>query len=1423
MKQHHPIHRQDDDHACDHPALPLHGWRKALHSGRAACVFAAFHSGRGLRKTLRICLKTLFVCYFLFAALFLVLRYVVLPNLENYKSEIEQFASAKMGRVLSIQSLEANWQGFNPQIALKGIVIRDQQSQAVLTLPEVNTTLSWWSLAVLDLRFAEVEIIAPQLNIRRNSNGVIEVAGFSLQLDGKGDGGEAGLNWLLAQHQIKVVRGQVNWDDQLRANPPLSLTAVNFVLNNHWREHQFAMQATPPVNMAAPVDVRGQFQQAVFATKKSDLSSWSGELYSDLKQADLPVIHQYFPFPFKLDKGLGSVRSWIKLKQGRLADFTADVHLQDVIGKFRKDLPLLDMAQVSGRIIASEQIKSNYKYLSWLPGQAGHSLALVNFSMKTRDGLVLPATTLKETFTPGENGQCEKVELYTQSLDLHSLANFAEHLPIPADQRRLLIDVAPKGVLKDFTARWQGSFPDISSYSIKGQFSNLEMQALKAQLARPKTGKLPAKAAVPAIPGFDNLSGYIDANDKGGTFTLDSTDLLLQLPSYFVDPLMPFKRLKMQARWQFQQNDQLQLQIQQMEFEQDGAIGNLSGKHSLSMRQADLGEVDLNGHLQGFDIKTINRYIPAQTPEHLRDWLSHALLDGEANDVVFRLKGALAHFPFQQKDPESGKQGEFFVKGNLRNGKLNFLPNVFAKDGVAPFWPVIDSIKGSFIFERGRMEIRADTAATNNVPLNKVKVIIPDLLEHNAVLQIDGNASGNLQTMLNYLKASPVDDWLANFLHDTTATGNGLLNLKLNLPLNSIIDSKVNGLLQLNNAETILQTDLPLISMLNGKIEFNEHGLNLNNLKANLLGGAVQANGGSQKDGSIKIKLEGLATAEGIQKHLANLEVSNLFDSLKGETKYTTQIYAKKRQTEVVVESDLQGLAWNLPAPLTKTANELAPMRFEILPDASADQNEIREQLKLSVGNRFNAHYQRKKTLEKNARWNVVRAAVAVNSPAILPDSGLNLHVQTKSLNVDEWRRVLDAQVKNHMSPTTEKTNLLEPKSPVDFAQYVEPTSLSVITDEIYLFGKKMDNIVLGASNQGGLWQSNLDSTQASGFISWNGFGKPQSPGQITARLSRLMIPKSAAGDVGDLLEAKNTTKQIPSLDIQVDNFELFNKKLGHLTLNASNTLAAQGREWNIDKLVLKNDDAELSATGQWAARGTDSQTKLQYVLDIANSGKLLDRFDFTDVLRGGKGKLEGDLQWTGLPFDLDIPSLSGQLQLKLAAGQFLKVDPGAAKLLGVLSMQSLPRRFTLDFRDVFSDGFAFDSIVGTAKISHGIATTDNLKMSSVNAAVLMEGHADIAKESQDLHVAVIPDFNAGAASVVYGLAVNPVIGLGTFLAQLFFRDPLKRAFTYEYQITGPWMNPIVTKIENKERQQILEKQKAEQKVEQNKAKAEVK
>lgn len=1352
-----------------------------------------FSLGTASGRALRLFLKLALAAYFLFCILFLILRFAILPNVDRYKPEIEQIASRAIGRPLSVSTIKATWQGLNPRLELGNLVIRDRHGQNSLVLPDVSATLSWWSVVLADIRFANIEILRPSLDIERDADGKIFVAGIFIDTKKPGDG--KGLDWVFKQHEIVIRDGVLRWTDHSRNAPALTLSAVNFILKNRWQQHQFGLKASPPPHLAAPIDIRGNFQHPVFARKISDISNWTGELFADLRQTDLSVLKTYVEYPADLQRGTGAVRSWIRLEKGRIADFTADVKLNDVLGRFAKNLPALDLTQVSGRLMASEKAALGKKYLPSLFGQTGHSISLVDFSMQTREGVSLPSTTIRESFIPGEKGQPEKVELYAKQLDLHTLANFAEHLPLPPDQRQMLVDFAPKGQLREFTAKWQGVYPDISTYTLKGQFSKLSMRPQAAQLARPKMGNRPAKAAFPAIPGFENLSGLVDAGNKGGSFSLDSSDLVLQLPSYFVDPFMPFNRLKMQARWQFEQKDKLTFNVEKMEFQQEGMSGSFSGQHIMPMRtdqSEEKGELDIRGKLSGFDVAQITRYIPANAPENLRHWLSTALIAGRADDVQVRVKGDLAQFPFSSTDGKPAPKGEFFIKGNISGGKLDFAPGYFSEDGKSPLWPSIENIKGSIIFDRARMEIKGDSATSVSSELSKVKVVIPDLLSHNAILNIEGNVNGTLQGMLNYVKASPVDGWLGYFLQETRASANAHLGLKMQLPLNHLPESKVQGVLQLANNDVVLQAGIPLISGAIGRLDFNEKGLNLNGLKGTLLGGAVSANGGTQKDGSIRIKLDGNATGDGMRKLFSGTSLEKLSEKISGASHYTAQVNVKKRQPELIIESSLQGLALDFPAPLHKIANEAMPLHFEMSPLLSNEQSILRDEIKLAFGKTISVRYSRQKSQDRNAIWRVNRGGIGVNMPAPEPESGVHANVNFVSLNVDEWRRLIGTS-------ETLNQDAQHAAASLDLAAYMEPDHLSVQTAELVILGKRLDNVVLGASHQKGLWQANLDSSQASGYLRWSESSNGQGLGNVSARLSRLMIPQSAAADVSDLLEGKSSATQIPGLDIVAENFELFGKKFGHIELLASNLPVANGREWRINKIFLKNEDAELKASGKWSSRSGEGVSNLNYVLEIANAGKLLDRLGFANILRAGKGKLEGEIRWNGPPFAMDIPSMGGVMQLELNAGQFLKVDPGAAKLLGVLSLQSLARRLTLDFRDVFSEGFAFDSIHGSAQILQGVAKTDNLKMRSLNATVLMDGSADIAKETQDLHVAVIPEINAGTASVVYALAVNPVIGLGTFLAQLFLREPLARAFTYEYQITGPWTAPHVLKIENKE------------------------
>jgi uncharacterized protein YhdP len=205
-------------------------------------------------------------------------------------------------------------------------------------------------------------------------------------------------------------------------------------------------------------------------------------------------------------------------------------------------------------------------------------------------------------------------------------------------------------------------------------------------------------------------------------------------------------------------------------------------------------------------------------------------------------------------------------------------------------------------------------------------------------------------------------------------------------------------------------------------------------------------------------------------------------------------------------------------------------------------------------------------------------------------------------------------------------------------------------------------------------------------------------------------------------------------------------------------------------------------------------RTSMKFRLEIADAGGLLARMGMKDILRRGHGAMDGTVSWIGSPLALDYPTLGGSFNVQVESGQFLKADPGLAKLLGVLSLQSLPRRLVLDFRDVFSEGFAFDFVRGDIAIEHGIAATNNLQMKGINAAVLMEGKADIAHETQDLKVVVVPEINAGTVSLV-ATVINPAVGLGSFLAQVFLRQPLMRAATQEFHVDGTWTDPRMTRV----------------------------
>lgn len=1384
-----------EHHHSEHPYAAR--WRLLRRLYRHVNTFSHHLAG--------LCLKLIGLGYLLFCILFLVLRYALLPNIGSYKGEIEHFLTASVGRPVSIAQLSGSWQGLRPSIQLRQLTVLDAHGHNALVLPDVNVTVSWLSLFFGQARFYDLEINRPELDLQRSVDGKIYVAGWWIDPRQKGDA--QGLDWLLSQRQININNGVVHWIDEQRAAPPLTLSNVNFVLQNHWQAHTLSLTATPPAELSGPLDIRANFSHPTFAQQKLDYTRWTGLLYADFAKTDLAAWKRYVDYPFPVEQGNGAVRAWLTFDQARIVDFTADLKLANVKALLRKDLPNLDLVQVAGRISIQEIARQGFLPMLH-PGSkesllaTGHQIALTKLSFESRDGLRLPPTTLTEKYIPASKTQAEQLEVAAQFVDLNVLTNLVEHFPMPGQYIDLLKNFAPTGQLTDLSVKLQGQYPKLAHYQIKGNFSNLGL------LPQPALAAAGNQSAMPAIPGFSNLTGSLDVNERQGDVQLASKNLILHLPDIMTEPDLHFDQLALHANWDLAPGRQLRSNLVSLDLVQDQMRAHFSGSHVLplnapqnSAQHQAPGVLDLTGNVNRVELQKVAHYLPLGMQPDLYKWLSSGLEQGHVDDVTIRIKGDLAEFPFAKKgllDPDL-----FYIAGKIEDARLNYLPGVLHKDSTSPYWPVLSKIHGRIVFDRESLQIEADSAETAGVPVTKVKAVVPDLYGSEVMLNIDGQASAPAQDLLHYVSISPVLEWISNFTQDTHASGLAHLKLRLELPLFHIIDAKVLADLQLLGNDVNLIPDLPVLTQVSGHLAINERGLTLNGIHGSFLGGPVVVTGGSQKDNVIRIRADGQLFMDGVRKEYSRPELLPLLARGQGALPYTALIQVKNKRTEIWADSTLQGVAMQLPAPLTKAAKDPLPMHFEMTamaaPNgpagvATAGMPE-RDELKLSLGKVLNARYVRQRNAD-NEVSHLVSGGIGINTPAPQPDSGVSASLNLISLNVDELQALMPASDVPQSGASAADSG----HGGTALAPYVHIDKIAVHADAVTVMGKKLDQVVFGATRHNDDWQANIGSKQISGRVNWS--NTEQGLGLISARLSSLVIPVGAASDMADLLQNKTVTTSIPALDIEADNLELFGKKLGRLELQAKNSKLAQtagDNEWHIDKLVLTNADAVLTAKGKWAGgqgtAGTAQLTALNYQLDLTDAGKLLERFGYAQAVAGGKGRLSGDISWAGSPYALDVASLAGKVRLDLQSGQFLKVDPGAAKLLAVLNMQALPRRLLLDFRDVFSEGFAFDGITGDAQIEKGEAKSDNLKMRGVAATVLLSGTADIEHETQDLHVVVVPEVNAGAASVVYALAVNPVIGVGTFLAQLFLREPLMKAFTFEYQITGPWKEPNVVKL----------------------------
>lgn len=891
--------------------------------------------------------------------LLLSLRYWLLPDIEQYRETIARAISQASGQHFTIGKISANWDGLRPHMVMRGIQVRNRAGDTMLLLHRLEGTVSWRSILDGNLHFREIEIDQPDLVVRRDSAGVIHVAGFALDKE-LTEADNAFSDWLLNQRRVIIKNASILWQDDYRKAPELELL-VNLRLENRGDRHRFGLHAVPPAELAANLELRGDLLGATLDAP----DGWRGRLFTQIDRADIAAWRAWLPFPeeLRLNRGIGALRMWANVEGLEMKKLTADMRLRHVRTQLAPDLPELSLARLRGR--AGWEKTGN-------EASPGFKLFARSLSAVLLDKRETEAVNFSLQILPAQVGKPPRGTLSIDSLNLKILSELAAYLPLGPALHRKLDMLSPHGELHYMRANWVDDLSVPSSFSVKAKFSNLGFRRSEN------------------LPAFDSITGNIDATNRAGSLNLTSHNVVLELHDVFHAPLK-LDVLTGQASWSTLRSDgSIALKFSNIAFSNAHAAGMAYGNY-WSARDGP-GVIDLTAHLTRADAGYVKEYIPDTATAYIPRWLADSMVEGQFSDIRLHLRGDLAEFPFVQN---SG-----IFKLNARVAGLT-LENI-------PAWPPIENITGNLKFHGSRAEFdisQADILGTN---LTRASLHIADLSDHNSTLNSEIEATGPTRQFVKFAAQTiqtTARDGFGSLVDQIPISGNGKLALTFHMPRQPTAPVKLTGSYEFVENHFDLGPRIPALQKVNGVMSFTESGLKVQNMTARLLGGPVVINSVNTTDGSVRLSVLGkidLDNSDVVAAEGLGHRPHPWLQYLRGATDWRGAIQLNSKWVDISVESTLRGIASDLPEPFFKAAADAAPIRFE-RKAMSSDS----DRLTVSYGNAVTAKINR--TRDSSGNYHAVTGEVTfgVKSRAAAGKGGISLNGSLPSLNLDRWRSLL--------------------------------------------------------------------------------------------------------------------------------------------------------------------------------------------------------------------------------------------------------------------------------------------------------------------------------------------------------------------------------------------------------------------------------
>jgi len=854
------------------------------------------------------------------------------------------------------------------------------------------------------------------------------------------------------------------------------------------------------------------------------------------------------------------------------------------------------------------------------------------------------------------------------------------------------------------------------------------------------------------IPGITGLSGSFALNNQQGSLQVDSNKIILDTAGLFRKPI---NLLKFTGSMQWQREDASWI-VEAADFNLINEDLSLRATMSLVIPDKGSAQIDLLAYFKDVDGSKISEYLPVKLldPETTA-WLDKSIIQGTSPQGNLILRGPLDKFPFDNGE------GKFETRFDVINATLDYEPG----------WPIISEMQGEIIFSGRSLNIIGDSGRILNANIHEVTAYVEDIDLDNPLLELKGHVDASTSDVIKYVVESNLAEGYSKELKELDSSGKASLKLDIKIPM-ATGDGTVIGQATLKNAAVGIKGNDIRLESISGNVAISNKGLQADALRGRLFNTPVKIQLSNNKDATtaFSLKVQGQFDLNQLVKDKFRKDIPIISE---GSTEWLASLSFQNAKGDVrpvvlEVESELKGVRVNLPEPFAKDADALVAVKFGI---ASKSSNGL--QLDIDYGDEISAIVALSK---QSNEFEYAGASIAFGDALPLPPSSKRISIvgQLDVFSLDDWL--------NYGSRFSSADTKEEPSESMAWLEGID-----VKIDTLKAMGSTYFVKKLNVTRDKQRWKAVVDADRIKGDV-FIPFDVSSSPVQVNLEFLKL-------GHIeGDVSDTNMDPRELPAVALSIDQLVYDGVELGSLNMSVLKTKDGL----NMDKFALISPDLRFTANGTWQVENNEQITRFNSKLKSERFSSLLTDLGYSVGFEAGKSRNRARLEWKGSPFQFAVEKINGTMKITIYKGQLLDISPGAGRIFGLLSLQALPRRLTLDFSDLFKKGFSFDEIKGNFQLDQGNAYTTDLFLDGPAARLDVSGRTGLASRDYDQLVTVTPDVTGGLP-LAGALVGGPIAGGVMFALDKLFRPAIDDITRYQYTVRGSWDDPEVIKLENVE------------------------